>query len=127
MEAITLDPAAHRVTIPRGMATFTCYARRGDITAVQWKLNNTRAETFNQTNVLTDFIEMSVGNLGSLVLRFVPLEWNNTNIHCEGTFASGTVMISETCTLLLQGMKCTIKLQCHGTSKRPGVTMYSSV
>lgn len=102
-EAITLDPVARRVTTPQGMATFTCHARRGNITAAQWKLNNTRAEAFDQTNIRTHFIEMSVGNLSSLVLRFIPLEWNNTNIRCEGTFASGTVIISEACTLLLQG------------------------
>lgn len=105
MDAITLDPAARRVTIPGGMAAFTCYARIGNITAVQWRLNDTRAETFNHTNVLTDFIHTQVGNLGSLILRHIPLEWNNTRIRCEGTFESGTELTSGTCTLLLQGSK----------------------
>lgn len=98
-----MDPEENRITIPLGRAAFTCYATWDDLTAIQWKMNNTRVENFDGDHVRVDFIRTIAGNVGSLVLMDIPVEWNNTIVQCVGTFPSGNQLATHNSTLLLQG------------------------
>ena len=108
-----MDPEGNRITIPLGRAAFTCYATWDDLSAVQWKLNNTRAEDFDRNHVTVELVRTRAGNVGSLVLMDIPVEWNNTIVQCVGTFPSGNQLATHNSTLLLQGTCVEMFLRMH--------------
>lgn len=105
---IVMRPTVRSVTIPEGVATFTCYAPGHPLLAAHWLLNNTRLENSNFPNITMEIFDIhETINVSILALRHIPLEWNNTVLQCVGNYSrSGqdVVLGSNECTLILQGI-----------------------
>ncbi len=102
-ESLAVTPQTRTVTTPEGMASFLCFPSQGNISSVQWLINGSRLEDHNLRNISHEFVISVHGNFGALVMREVPVEWNNTMVHCTAVFESAATLTSNRCTLLLQG------------------------
>ena len=93
-EKLALLPDDKRVAFVDSAGSFTCYAKRGDLKMATWAINDNALHE-NSPAVDIKFIQQPVGNLGSLVMRHIPVELNNSQVTCEGTFQSGNRQIKS--------------------------------
>ena len=102
--SLAVSPPEHTVTTPYGMASFLCSPPAGDISSYFWLLNNqTLPGRTNETGVVSEFVESSIGNFGAMVLSGIRPEQNNTIVQCKAVFHNGEEQVSSETQLQLQG------------------------
>ena len=94
-------------------ATFACLGE--DIVSVQWLLNGTLDDGLNM-NVVSEFSQ--IRHVGDLLIRDVLMEYNGTTIQCRANSSSGSITYSNSITLYLYKVRCTIII-IHTVSSSP--------
>ena len=101
---VQLQPAGGFVSVPGGMARFSCSLQRQPISGVQWLVNGSSLQDLNLRNVSATFSNHT--DTGFLRFSNLPLKYNMTRIKCSVNSSSRVIASESDILLLIQGEFC---------------------